>query len=138
MYIILPSLFITWPKIFDFGQVLFSSAFCVCLCLPRLSQKVLDRFWWNLAGWCRMIKYRFLLKMGWIGLVEYIPHPFEILKSLYLTRFWINFNQTWQDDVYNNEMKISLKYEENRFKRTHTLPIWNFKIAIPYINLGQF
>ena len=42
---------ITWPKNFDFGQVLFSSTcMCLCLCvsvctrLPQLSQKVFDRF----------------------------------------------------------------------------------------------
>ena len=59
---------------------------CVCVCesLYRLSQKVLDRFWWNLAGWCRMIKARFLLKMRLIGPVERKPHPLEVLKSPYL------------------------------------------------------
>ena len=55
---------ITSPKNFVFGQVLFSSAcmcLCVCVCLSvckclyQLSQKVFDRFWWNLAGWCIMI-----------------------------------------------------------------------------------
>ena len=80
-----------WPKNFDFRQVLLSSAslcLCVCQCVCesvyRLSQKVLDRFWWNLAGWCRMIRYRFLSKMRWIGLVERIPHPLEMFKSPYL------------------------------------------------------
>ena len=38
---------------------------CLCVCepVPKLSQKVLDRFWLNLAGWCIMILSRFLLKM---------------------------------------------------------------------------
>ena len=43
---------------------------CVCPCLYRLSQKVLDWFWWNLAGWLIMIKDRFLSKMSSIGSLE--------------------------------------------------------------------
>ena len=42
----------------------------VCVFVGLLSQKVIDRFWWNLAGWCIMIKSRFLSKMKWIGLLE--------------------------------------------------------------------
>ena len=40
---------------------------CVCPSVYRLSQKVLDRFWWNLAGWFIMIKDKFLSKMSLIG-----------------------------------------------------------------------
>ena len=69
-----------------FTRVYVSVCVCVCLFVPRLSQRVLDRFWWHLAGWCRMIKYRFLLKMGWIGLVERIPRLFEILKLPYFSK----------------------------------------------------
>ena len=36
---------------------------CVGLSLYNLSQKVLDRFWWSLAGWCITIKDRSLSKM---------------------------------------------------------------------------
>ena len=47
---------------------------CVCLyvceSVPWLSQKVLDRFWWNLAGCFIVIKDRFLLKMSLIGPLE--------------------------------------------------------------------
>jgi len=81
------SLLFTWANNYVFGQVSFSSA-CMCLSVcpsvcesvPRLSKKVLDRFWWNLVGWCIIIKDRFLLKMGWIDLVERISRPFEMLK----------------------------------------------------------
>ena len=89
--------YITWPKNFVFGQILFSSAcmyLCVCVCvcvcvcegLPRLSQKVLDRFQWNLIGWCIIIKDKFLLKMRWIGLIKRIPRPFIMLISPYITK----------------------------------------------------
>ena len=68
---------ITSPKNFVFGEVLFSSAcmclsVCVCVCdsLYRLTQKVLDRFWWNSAGWFIMIKDKFFLKMSLIGSLE--------------------------------------------------------------------
>ena len=71
----------------------------VCKSLYRLSQTVINRFWLNSTGWCRMIKYRFFSKMGWIGLVEYIPRLFESLESPYLTKLSINFDQTWKDDV---------------------------------------
>ena len=95
---------VTWPKNFVFGQVLFSSA-CMCLsvrlCVGRLSQKVFDRFWWNLAQWCIIIKYRFLSKMRWIGPVERIPRPFEMLELPYLTKFWGKLSKTsWKSVFY--------------------------------------
>ena len=83
---------ITWPKNLVFGQVLFSSAcmcLCVCVCVCesvyQLSQKVLDRFWWNLVGWLLMTKDRFLLKMSFIRtevtenpyLYFYLLRPFD-------------------------------------------------------------
>ena len=81
---------------------------CLCVCLSvckslyRLSQKVLDRFWWNLAGWCIMIKDRFLSKMGWIGPVERKPRPFQMLKSPYLTKFSGKFLKTlWNSSFYH-------------------------------------
>ena len=52
--------FITWPKIFDFGQVLFSSAcmcLCVCLCVslhPDYLKKFLtdfDETWQDDVEW---------------------------------------------------------------------------------------
>ena len=45
-----------------FISVYVSVCLCVCVCkfLYRLSQKVFDRFWWNLAGWCILRKCRFL------------------------------------------------------------------------------
>ena len=68
-----------WTGIIFIG-VIVSVCVSVCERLPRLTQKVLDRFWWNLSKWCIMIKDRFLSKMKWINLVEGIPRPFEMLK----------------------------------------------------------
>ena len=89
----------TSPKNFVFGEVLFLSAcICVCVAVYRLSQNVLDRFWWNLAGWCKVLKYRFLLKMGWICSVERIPRPFENLKSQCVPKFFclfVLFESSW-------------------------------------------
>ena len=68
-----------WTGIIFIG-VYVSVCVCVCASLCDLSQKVLSRFWWNLAGWCIMIKDRFLSKMGWIGPVKRMPRPFEMFK----------------------------------------------------------
>ena len=64
---------ITWPKTFFWTGTIFIGVYvsvCVCKRLPQLSQKVLDWFWWNLAGWFIMIKDRFPSKMSLIGLLE--------------------------------------------------------------------
>ena len=68
-------IFLPGPKTLFLDRYYFHRRHCVCVCvclsvcesLPRLSQKVLDRFWWNLAGWFIMIKDRFLSKMSLIG-----------------------------------------------------------------------
>ena len=51
-------------------SVCVSVCLSVCVHLPRLSQKVLGRFWWNLAGWFILIKDRFLSQMSSIGPLE--------------------------------------------------------------------
>ena len=52
---------------------LLTECMCLCVCpsVYRLSQKVLDRFCWNLAGWCKMTMGRFFSKMSLIGLLEW-------------------------------------------------------------------
>ena len=72
------SLFLPGPKSLILDRYYFHPRVCfcvcvclsVCLCLPRLSQKVLDRFRCNLPGCFIMIKYRFLSKMSLIGPLE--------------------------------------------------------------------
>ena len=95
-----------WTGIIFIGvyvSVCVSVCLCVCLCvcesLYRLTQKVLDRFWWNLAGWCIMIKDSFL-SMGLIGPIERIPRPFRILKYSYLTKVSGEFLKTSQNCVF--------------------------------------
>ena len=91
--------FLPGPKTLFLDRYYFHRRHCVCVCvclsvcesLPRLSQKVLDRFQWNLAGWFIMIKDRFLSKMGWIGSIERIPRPFQMLKLPYHTKLLGNF-----------------------------------------------
>ena len=97
---------VTWPKNFVFGQVLFSTA-CICLsvCVSEafITQKVLDRFWWNLAGWRIMIKARFLLKMKLIALIERIPGPKEWRISIYLKIFSVeSFEISLYNALYNS------------------------------------
>ena len=86
-YIYLAQKLCFWTGII-FIRVYVSVCVCLCVCksVYQLSQKVLDRFWWNLAGWCIMTKYRFLFKIGLIGLVKRIPRPFEMLKLPYFTK----------------------------------------------------
>ena len=78
---------------------------CVCVCVSEaiITQKVLDRFWWNLAGWRIMIKARFLLKMKLIALIERIPGPKEWRISIYLKIFSVeSFEISLYNALYNS------------------------------------
>ena len=74
-------LWLPGPKTLFLDRYYFHPRVCVCVCVfvsvcvcvsvyIDYLQKVLDRFRWNLAGWCIMIKCKFLSKMSWIGSLE--------------------------------------------------------------------
>ena len=82
----------------------------VCICLSTcesLPQKVLNRFWWNLAGWCIMIKNRFLSKMRWIALLYNLRNCWLILMLFPILDCKKHLN--WL------EQKIIFKYRKMSF-----------------------
>ena len=119
---------ITWPKktCFWIGIICIHVSVCLCLCdsLPRLSQKVLDRFRSNLAGWFITVKGRFFFIMKRTTFVER-----SILKVISYKVIKYTFMKLCRM-MYNVKRQIHPNDKWNRLKRTHISPNWNVKIAI--------
>ena len=73
-----------------------------------------------MAAWCIMIKDRFHLKMGWIGLVERIPRLLEMIKLPYSTKVLGEFLKTSQNGMFYNVEKTICGLMTYPTDRMHT------------------
>jgi len=81
----------------------------VFLSVIKITQKVLDRFRWNLAGSLVIIKWRSSSILTRISQIERKPRPKQISKMPYLKKFSTDIDEIWQ------EAWLSLKESQVRY-----------------------